>query len=85
MSAAKRRGLCEPGSPNSRPAQWMALRFFVRANPFSGPIGMREFQATILAPQHKPLRHLRQVGTGSDSDPRRMGGSPLRSAERALN
>ena len=59
----------------TRPAQWMTLCFFVRANPFSPTRWhARNFKRRTLAPQHKPLRHLRQVGTGSDSDPRRMAG-----------
>ena len=49
------------------PAQWMALRFFARANPFSRtPSAFAEFQATgRLAPRHKPLRRLKRVGTWS--------------------
>ena len=47
----------------TRPAQWMALCFFVRANPFSPTRWhARNFKRRTLAPQHKPLRHLRQVG-----------------------
>ena len=56
------------------PAQWMALRYFARANPFSRtPSAFAAFQATTVAPRHKPSRHLRQVGTWSDSDPKRTG------------
>ena len=57
------------------PAQWMALRFFARANSLSlNPVGiLRNFKRQPVAPHHKPLRRLRQVGTWSDSDPRRMG------------
>ncbi len=44
------------------PAQWMALRYFARANPFSRtPSAFAE------------SRRSKQVGTWSDSDPRRMG------------
>ena len=38
------------------PAQWMALRYFARANPFS--------RATTVALRRKLSRHLRQVGGG---------------------
>ena len=56
------------------PAQWMALRYFARANPFSRtPSAFAEFQATPVAPLRGRSRHLRQVGTWSDSDRRRMG------------
>ena len=47
------------------PAQWMALRYFARANPFS--------RATTVALRRKLSRHLRQVGTWSDSDRKRTG------------
>ena len=54
------------------PAQWMALRFFSRANSFSRtPSAFAEFQATTRALQHKPSRRSKQGGTWSDSDPRR--------------
>ena len=33
----------------------------------------RNFKRPPVAPHHKPLRRLRQVGTWSDSNPRRMG------------
>jgi len=56
------------------PAQWMALRFFARANAFSAlRPHSRNFKPRRVAPHHKPLRRWRQVGTWSDSDPRRMG------------
>jgi len=56
------------------PAQWMALRFFARANSLSRPRRhSRNFKRRPVAPHHKPSRRLRQVGTWSDSDPRRMG------------
>jgi len=57
------------------PAQWMALRYFARANPFSRtPFRhSRRFKRQPVAPRHKPSRHLRQVGTWSDSDPKRTG------------
>ena len=54
------------------PAQWMALRFFARANSFSRtPSAFAEFRP--VAPHHKPSRRLRQAGTWSVSDPRQMG------------
>jgi len=56
------------------PAQWMALRYFARANPFSRtPSAFAAFQATTVALRRKLLRHLRQVGTWSDSDRKRTG------------
>jgi len=62
------------------PAQWMALRFFARANSLSRTPSAfaprrhsRNFKRRPVAPHHKPSRRLRQVGTWSDSDPRRMG------------
>src|SRR6516225_3490683 len=46
------------------PAQWMALRYFARANPFSRtPSAFAAFQATTVALRRKLSRHLRQVGT----------------------
>ena len=56
------------------PAQCMALRFFARANPFSRtPSAFADFQRQPAAPQHKPLRRLKRVGTWSDSHSRRTG------------
>ena len=51
------------------PAQWMALRYFARANPFS--------RATTVALRRKLSRHLRQVGTWSDSDRKRTRNCPV--------
>ena len=60
------------------PAQWMALRFFARANSFSGPHRpSRDFKRRPVAPHHKLSRRLKQVGTWSDSDPRQMGEASL--------
>ena len=54
------------------PAQWMALRFFARANSVSRtPSAFAEFKRRPVAPHHKPLRRLRQVDIWSDSDPKR--------------
>jgi DNA-binding MarR family transcriptional regulator len=57
------------------PAQWMALRYFARANPFSRtPSAFAAFQATTRGTASQAIRALeRQVGTWSDSDPKRMG------------
>jgi hypothetical protein len=56
------------------PAQWMALRFFARANQFSrNPSAFAGFQATPAAPQPKRSNRLSRVGTWSDSRPRRTG------------
>src|SRR5438132_973486 len=56
------------------PAQWMALRYFARANPFSRTRRpSRSFKRPPVAPLRRRSRHLRQVGTWSDSDPRRTG------------
>ena len=55
------------------PAQWMALRFFARANSFSRtPSHSRNFKRRPVAPHHKPLRRLRRW-YWSGSDLRRMG------------
>ena len=49
------------------PAQWMALRFFARANSFSRtPSAFAEFQ-----------RRSRQLDTWPDSGPRQMGEASL--------
>src|SRR5882757_1266362 len=37
----------------------------------------RNFKRRPVAPHHKPLRRLRQVGTWSDSNPRRMGAASV--------
>jgi hypothetical protein len=56
------------------PAQWMALRYFARANHTPGTHRhSRSFKRPPVAPHRKPSSHLRQVGTWSDADPRRMG------------
>src|ERR1700746_1823887 len=56
------------------PAQWMALRFFARANRFSRtPSAFAEFQATTRGTATQPLRRLKRVGTWSDSHSRRTG------------
>jgi hypothetical protein len=56
------------------PAQWMALRFFARANPFSRtPSAFANFKRQPAAPQHKPSRRLKRMGTWSDSHARRAG------------
>ena len=56
------------------PAQWMALRYFARANPFSRtPSAFAAFLATTVALRRKLSRHLRQVGTWSDSDRKPTG------------
>ena len=45
------------------PAQWMALRYFARANPFSRtPSAFAAFQATTVALRRKLSRHLRAGG-----------------------
>jgi hypothetical protein len=60
------------------PAQWMALRYFARANPFSRtPSAFAAFQATTVALRRKLSRHLRQVGTWSDSDRKRTRNCPV--------
>ena len=55
------------------PAQWMALRFFSRANSFSRtPSAFAEFQATTRGTASqaiKATRRLRRVGIWSGSDP----------------
>ena len=56
------------------PAQWMALRYFARANQYSRIHRQsRSFKRPHVARQRKPSRHLRQVGSWSDADPRQMG------------
>ena len=56
------------------PAQWMALRYFARANWSPGPRRLsRNFKRRPAVPHHKRSRRLRQAGIWSDSDPRRMG------------
>ena len=56
------------------PAQWMALRFFARANRSRGPRRhSRNFKRQPAALQHKPLRRLKRVGTWSDSHSSRTG------------
>ena len=55
------------------PAQWMALRYFACANQYSrNPSAFAEFNRPPVARQRKPSRHLRQVGSWSDADPRQM-------------
>ena len=56
------------------PAQWMALRYFSRANSFSrNPSAFAEFQATTRGTASQAIKALRQTGTCSDNDPRRTG------------
>ena len=57
------------------PAQWMALRFFARANQFSrNPSALAAFQATTRAAlHHKPSRRWREAGTWPDGGPRLTG------------
>src|SRR5450830_2065199 len=45
------------------PAQWMALRFFARANPFSrNPSGLAEFQATTRGTATQTIKSLEAGG-----------------------
>jgi DNA-binding MarR family transcriptional regulator len=56
------------------PAQWMALRFFARANSFSRtPSAFAEFQATTRGTASQAIKALEAGGTWSDSGPRRTG------------
>jgi DNA-binding MarR family transcriptional regulator len=56
------------------PAQWMALRFFARANPFSRtPSAFAEFQATTRGTATQAIKALEAGGTWSDSHSRRTG------------
>jgi len=58
------------------PAQWMALRFFARANSFSRtPSAFAEFQATDPCNCITSIKALEAGGYWSDSDPRRMAGA----------
>ena len=56
------------------PAQWMALRYFARAN-FLLPnsVGIRGVSSDHRGLSRKLSRHLREVGTWSDSDRKRTG------------
>ena len=48
---------------NSSPAQWMALRFFARANPFSRtPSAFAEFQATTRGTATQAIKALEAGG-----------------------
>src|SRR6516162_4807253 len=56
--------------------------YFARANPFSRtPSAFAAFQATTVALRRKLSRHLRQVGTWSDSDRKRTGEALVRAVD----
>ena len=56
------------------PAQWMALRYFARANRFSrNPSAFAEFQATTRGTASQTIKTLEAGGDLIRDDPRRTG------------